>query len=505
MIGPARVNNRGRVLGRACKSEVANGSWRKFPEEEKIMRQLKAICVVCLLVVLTVACGTAATTAPPATQVPGATQPPAATQAPAATQQPTAAEQVELNIWTWRYKQTNDFVQGRIDAFQKEHPNVKVTYSTFPGTGEGGYDDKLLASLSTGTGPDVFWIQAVQTPRYASLKQIQPIDDAALKAMGFSSMDDLFKKYDYRPNALDGWSHGGNRYALLQEVSWNNLFANTDCMKDSGLDPATVKVDNWDEVIAAAEKMSRFDPSGKFTRNGFLLPTAGDDNYTMQTLSTFLPQTGGSVLSPDGKEAWINKPEAIKALQMMVKLTRGSKAGSPDFGSPGIGGLYTDWLAAKNTCMSLWHPPMYRGAIKGQPIEGHYAVYPIPTMPDGGKGTVFWGWGWVVNANSKHQDLAWQLVHTGTDDFEANCTQAGNWLPLVHIADSPCVQSDPGRVGLMASLDRNPQFMFSSVYYPEISRIVRKYYELVIFQGNDLQQSMDQAAKEINDVLKRGQ
>jgi len=445
-----------------------------------------------LLATTAVQCAPAATPAPTATPAP-----------PSPTPVPTEAKPVELTLWTWKTPDVETFVNGRLEVFQKENPGAKVIYSAFPSTGEGGYEDKILTSLATGTGPDVFFIVDAQTPRYASKGQIQPIDDAALKAMGFGSLDDLMKAYDYKPGALDGWSWEGQPYALLFEVSWLSLYANTDMMEDSGIDPATVKLETWDDVIAAAEKMSRFDDKGNFTREGFDLPTYGDDTWCNMTMQVFLSQTGGSLVSPDGKEAWINKPEAIEAFQQMVKIVRGSKAGNPDFGSPGIGGLYLDWFAGKNTAMSLWHPPFWK-AISTADIRDHYKVYPMPTMADGRAGNVMWGWGWVVNAASTQKELAWKLVHALTSDFEAVCSTVGNWLPLEDLMDYPCVQENLGREGLVASLDRNPQFMLRSVYYPEITRIARAAYERVIFEGEDLQAAMDQAAKEINEVLARG-
>jgi ABC-type glycerol-3-phosphate transport system substrate-binding protein len=167
--------------------------------------------------------------------------------------------------------------------------------------------------------------------------------------------------------------------------------------------------------------------------------------------------------------------------------------------------LFSDWFAGENTCMSLWHPPVWGAVIKGTEMEDRHRVYPMPTMADGGRGNVFWGWGYVVNAATEHPDLAWKLVHAITKDFERNCTVAGNWVPLNNLLDSPCVQENPGREGLVASLDYNPTFMLSSVYYPEIARIIRTAYELAIFEDKDVQEAMDDACQEIDEVLARGE
>jgi len=71
--------------------------------------------------------------------------------------------------------------------------------------------------------------------------------------------------------------------------------------------------------------------------------------------------------------------------------------------------------------------------------------------------------------------------------------------------ESPCVKANPGAPGLQASLEKsNPQFIFSSPVYPEITSIVRKAYELCAFEGADVQATMDNAAREINEALKSG-
>jgi ABC-type glycerol-3-phosphate transport system substrate-binding protein len=465
-----------------------------------------------LLLVFVAGCGPAATTPEaeePTVEQPTAVQPtaeqPTAVQ-PTAEQptavQPTAEQPIELQLWTWTTPTTHEYVTQRINTFKAEHPNVEVTYTEFPSVGEGAYEDKLLTSLATGSAADVFFITDSATQRYASSSQIIPIDDGVASTLGFGSMDELlYENLHYLPSALEGWSYEGKPYGFPYELSWLYLLANTDCMKDSGIDPESVDLSTWDNVIETASLMSRFDENGNFTREGFELPTYGDDTWTMIIATVFLSQSGGSVLSPDGSEAWINKPEAVAAFQQMVDIIN-SDAASPDFGAPGVGGVWTDFFSGESLCMSTWHPPAYVAGIKGQALEGRWKAYTMPHMKNGGPGNVYWGWAWVVNAATEHPSEAWQLAYTLGSDFELDCSTVGNWLPLDNLSESKCVQQNPEyKVIAAVPAESNPHFIFKSPHYPEIARIVRQYYELMIYEGMDVQEGLDAAATEINDIL----
>ena len=59
-----------------------------------------------------------------------------------------------INFYYWDDKQS-DGVNGIIELFNKENPDIKVVATQIP---SGEYWTKLQTSLPTGTGPDVFWM-----------------------------------------------------------------------------------------------------------------------------------------------------------------------------------------------------------------------------------------------------------------------------------------------------------------------------------------------------------
>jgi multiple sugar transport system substrate-binding protein len=464
---------------------------------------VRVMAVLALVLALVSACAPKATPVPattvPPTAVPPTAVPPTPVPPTAVPPTPVPSEPIEITIWNWEYKTLDDYNDKMFAIFEQQNPGVKVVRSIFPPVGEGGYSQKLLTALATGTGPDIFFITDGEAATYASRNLILSLEDSGLKAMGFASMDELYKTLGYLPAGLNGWRVGGKTYGLPNEVSWLALFVNKDCMTDSGIDPDTVKLDTWDDYIAVANKMSRFDDKGNFTREGADLPTYLDDTWTMLIVNMFMVQSGGHIISPDGTEAWINKPEAVNGFREMLKIVRNGKTGSPDFGTPGISGMVTDWIAGENTCM-LISVPVIPTLVKFPVVS-----YAIPRMASGGPGDTMFGWAWQVNAASKHPDLAWKLMRQMCSDAESHCAEAGFLFPIANLMESPCVKANPGAPGLQASLDKsNPQFIFSSPVYPEIASIVRKAYELCVFEGSDVQATMDDAAAEINEALKSG-
>ena len=87
---------------------------------------------------------------------------------------------------------------------------------------------------------------------------------------------------------------------------------------------------------------------------------------------------------------------------------------------------------------------------------------------------MFWGWGWVVNKNSKHPAEAWEFVDVLTQDTEMHCQVSDFWIPIENMDEFECVNQNPAADGFKASVEQNPVFELKSNYAPEISRILTR-------------------------------
>lgn len=440
----------------------------------------------------------------PPTSAPTAATSSTPTQA-ASAQASAASSQVTLSHWYYNFPPFANYQKQRAAEFEQANPGVTIKYdSSIPPVGEGGYEDKITSSLAAGTAPDIFSVISPQAPRIISLGQLAPIDDAALKALGYPSLDAL--KASRVPGAFDAWTDAqGNIYGIPDAISFYNLYCNNDQLKAGGVDPSTVKIATWDDFIAMGQKVIAGNPSfykdasGKWKHNFIKLPMYQDDTWSMQTLTQFLAQTGGSVLAADGKSSTINQPAAVDAVNEIMKISR--TLGDPNIGPTVPGEIHAAVASGDQTC-GLAGEWFYGAFLKptNSPLLGHYTAFPLPQMQPDKPGNVFWGWSFVVNNKSQNKDLAWKYIGYLTADPNGIVQDVGIWPPVKDIQSLPAVKATPfGDV--IAANRAGGQHIFKTLKYTDIARLIRGQLEAMATQGLDVKSTLDQTAQQINDIL----
>ncbi|MER5873130.1 sugar ABC transporter substrate-binding protein [Streptomyces sp. NPDC002044] len=119
------------------------------------------------------------------------------------------------------------YVQGVIDAFEEEHPDVEVTWEDVPGD---GYNEKLVADARAGTLPDVVNL---------STDSFQLLGDRGMLA-DVAQLDGALA-VEYVPGAWEQFKlpgKGDGVYAYPWYVTPEILTYNSELFERSGLDPA---------------------------------------------------------------------------------------------------------------------------------------------------------------------------------------------------------------------------------------------------------------------------
>src|SRR6266404_1971715 len=164
---------------------------------------------------------------------------------------PARAADTTLAIWTG-FPECQPFYQAVADAYTKLHPEIKFTVFS---TSLREMEQKLSAAVPTGTGPDIFDIGTNITINFieAGLLDPNPAD-----------IDQYLKAGAWNKFLVDFVSVKGKSYGLpIWEGSKASMYYNKTMFKEAGLagPPAT-----FPELIAAAQKLVKFDASGKMTR-----------------------------------------------------------------------------------------------------------------------------------------------------------------------------------------------------------------------------------------------
>jgi len=120
------------------------------------------------------------------------------------------AQQKEVTVWSWFVQST---MQKSIDAFQKAHPDIKVTYTYYNYSPE--YITALKAAAASGSLPDVIGLQPGSlTQQYR--ENLEPVDQLAAKTWGEGWQDKVFP-VNRRQMQMGNPAGDKNNYIVPQE------------------------------------------------------------------------------------------------------------------------------------------------------------------------------------------------------------------------------------------------------------------------------------------------
>jgi len=140
-----------------------------------------------------------------------------------------------LTYWSWTKGS-----QAAVDAFNKAHPKIHVTFQQIPSGSKGGYA-KVSDAFKAGTGPDVFNAEYSALPSFVAAGQVVDIS-GYLTGQNTSG---------YLPQALQLVTLGGKKWAVPNDIGAQVLYYRKDLFAQYGLTvPKT-----WADFQADAQKL----------------------------------------------------------------------------------------------------------------------------------------------------------------------------------------------------------------------------------------------------------
>ncbi len=166
--------------------------------------------------------------------------------ASAATLSPARSETKEVTIWSWFVQST---MQKSIDAFEKNHPDIKVNYTYYNYSPE--YLTALKAAAASNSLPDLIGLQPGSvTQQYRP--QLEALNGPAAKQWGEGWEDKVFPVN--RKQMLMGNPTGDtNDYILPQELQDLVIWYNTKIFEKLGLSVPNT----YDDLVTAAHALSK--------------------------------------------------------------------------------------------------------------------------------------------------------------------------------------------------------------------------------------------------------
>lgn len=299
-------------------------------------------------------------------------------------------------------------------AMEADGKDVTVEFQP-QGVDDEDYKTKIALDLQSGKGADIIGMDGIWVGEFAEAGYIKPLADVGGKAV--DDWDGWAQIPDAVQNAL---SFDGDRYGVPQGADGRVLYYNKDLFAQAGLDEEWAP-ESWDDILDASRELKKIDGVTPIQLNA---GTAMGEATTMQGLLPVLVGTGEQVYE-DGK--WIGATDGMeKALGLYETIYVDEGLGDPVLQQEASGRDTSFQLFAEGKIGILLEGDYFWRSVIN-PAEGvgtapmadrdttvGYAKIPAIEPGDGIEGQDFvsmsGGTGRVLNPNSKHAELAWELL-----------------------------------------------------------------------------------------------
>jgi len=317
--------------------------------------------------------------------------------APATPSATPAKEPVTVTFWTTWSEDRIPALNEIAKTFSEQHKGINVEVVRVAG---GGTEvQKLMAAVTAGTGPDVYFLDRFTTAQRADASMLED-----LTPMISGSKFDLNQFFDWSVKDCQ-WK--GKTYCVPFDSDTRMLYYNKADFRKAGLDPEkppkTIK-----ELDEYAAKLNWKD--GAKPHFG-LIPWI-DQGFPYTWGLAF----GAKDYDPATKKVGLDDPKFIQAMKWMATYTdKVGKVLDPFSGDAGAGGPFIYGLVSM-TIQGNW----YLDTIKQYGKNLEFGVAPIPTA-DGVKGPVTWAGGYslVVPKGAKHPQEAFEFIKFFSTDGAA--------------------------------------------------------------------------------------
>lgn len=323
-------------------------------------------------------------------------------------------------IW-WGLWEDSRVVQGVIDDFQREHPDITIQYRKEDPT---NYKDRLIARINNPAAEDRPDIFRYHNTWYPMLKDyLLPLSSDVI------TPDDLQK--NYYPVVSNDVVHNGAIYGIPLGLDVLGLFVNTDILQAAGVQvPQT-----WDDFRKVATAVTVKDSTTKKIKTaGAALGTFGNVTHAPDIISLLLVENGIDL----NKFTEIDKSKIGTVFDYYI-----SYANPPNNVWDGTLDQSLIMFAKGNLAMYFGYSwdifELQKITTKGL----HYKIYPVPHLP-GKSATIASYWVDGVSAKSPNQTEALLFMHylTQKDTLqklytdEAKTRSFGELYPRLDLANA---------------------------------------------------------------------
>lgn len=385
-------------------------------------------------------------------------------------------------IWHGYVDTEGKAIKAMVAQFNASHPKIHVTAQFY---GNSDYAlQKVLAAIAGGKPPDIAYLYGSWAANIAQSPKTLVLND-------YIKADKSFNWNDFWPSERQVATVDGKIVGVPALVDNLALVYNKTLFKQAGI-PFPTASWTWQDLRAAAKKLT--DPAKKQFGWAYVNDASEDTVWRFEAL---LWQSGGQILSSDGKHAAFDSPAGVQALTLLqqmavqdrsVYLDSGNDLYAPLFNSGRIGMLYTGpWDLSQFPKVS-YGVQILPGNLNHQTISGPDNWVLFNNGSDRAKAAfTFMSW-----FTSPQQDLEWA---TKTGDLPIR--QSVQKLP----GYSQFIAKYPGDATFVQNLSNATQVRPVTPLYPKISTAIGQAVQAVLLGKAQPKQALDQAASQVNTIL----
>jgi len=296
---------------------------------------------------------------------------------------------VTISFWTG-YSERLPVYNAAAADYTKEHPNVKIEFSSFNLRES---EQKLQVALTAETAPDISGLSGMLVQRLAAQDYLDPVPAKYMEWM----------KANYDQVNIDAVTSEGKTYAFPEVQGFQVLYYNLDDYAAAGITKPPVTLD---DLMANARKLTKYDANGKVVHSGISLRLSGQGAGVAEKWDVFLFAGGARVLQPTGKGKWkagFNNEAGYNALNFYLNALYKYKVDSFD--------VKHDEDAFVNGITSQFNRETYIiGSMAAKAPDKKYGITQVVGGP-GGRFSNLTQDSIVVPASGKNKDIAWDFVN----------------------------------------------------------------------------------------------
>ena len=341
----------------------------------------------------------------------------------------------EITIKFWYPEDVKDICEDYVGRYTEMHPNVTFETNVSP------WDDywtKLPIAITSGTGPDLFWMHNAYTDTMVPITE--PLPEEIFPSDVLNA--------DFRQVELHRID--GKLYYIDTGLMSSVLMYNKTMWAEAGLTEEDLP-ETWDELIEVCQKLTKTDDAGNIVVAGFSYN--GENNF-VSLLQAMNYQKGVFQFSEDGTTSLYNNPVVIENMNYLKSFYDEYKIGDTKGAlnrealGQGRAAMICDWTWVTSYITSTF-PDIDLGICPTPSFDGNPAAFDrnngecSPCVS--------------ANATDETKAVAFDFVKylLANDDFIRDFAMLNGIFPSKYsLDDDPTIAASPVHQALKAIIDK---------------------------------------------------